>query len=83
MSNKQNEELSFEASIEQLEAIVKKLESGELPLEEALNNFEVGIKLANQGQAQLKQAQQRVQILLEKNELAELNNYDEDEHAPF
>ncbi len=40
-----------------------RLESGELPLEDALNEFERGVQLARQGQQKLQQAEQRVQIL--------------------
>ncbi|MFC3394778.1 exodeoxyribonuclease VII small subunit [Brenneria rubrifaciens] len=56
--------VSFENSLNELEKIVTRLESGELPLEEALNEFEHGIQLARQGQQKLQQAEQRVQILL-------------------
>jgi exodeoxyribonuclease VII small subunit len=55
---------SFEASLSELEHIVTRLESGELPLEEALNEFERGIQLARFGQQTLQQAEQRVQVLL-------------------
>ncbi len=40
----------------ELEQIVTRLESGDLPLEEALNEFERGVQLARQGQAKLQQA---------------------------
>ncbi|MBG6247399.1 MULTISPECIES: exodeoxyribonuclease VII small subunit [Symbiopectobacterium] len=56
--------LSFEDALQQLEQIVTRLESGDLPLEAALSAFESGIQLARQGQLQLQQAEQRVQILL-------------------
>ncbi|MEW7001937.1 exodeoxyribonuclease VII small subunit [Serratia ureilytica] len=46
-----------------MESIVTRLESGELPLEDALNEFERGVQLARQGQQKLQQAEQRVQIL--------------------
>lgn len=55
---------SFEASLNELEQIVTRLESGDLALEDALNEFERGIQLARLGQQTLKQAEQRVQILL-------------------
>ena len=41
---KKAETISFEASIKELEIIVKELESGELPLEEAIKKFESGMK---------------------------------------
>ncbi|HGP0845241.1 TPA: exodeoxyribonuclease VII small subunit [Yersinia enterocolitica] len=55
---------SFETSLSELEQIVTRLESGELPLEEALNEFERGVQLARIGQQTLLQAEQRVQVLL-------------------
>ncbi|MFS1537535.1 MAG: exodeoxyribonuclease VII small subunit [Candidatus Phlomobacter fragariae] len=67
--------LSFETSLTTLEQIVTRLESGELPLEKALNEFEHGIQLTRKGQKALQQAEQRVQILLQDNDNAPLNNY--------
>jgi len=54
----------FEASLEELEAIVERLEQGDLPLEEALRTFERGVALTRQCQGALAQAQQKVEILL-------------------
>ncbi|MFO6427474.1 exodeoxyribonuclease VII small subunit [Escherichia coli] len=68
---------SFEA-LSELEQIVTRLESGDLPLEEALNEFERGVQLARQGQAKLQQAEQRVQILLSDNEDASLTPFTPD-----
>ncbi len=42
---------SFETALTELEQIVNRLESGSLPLEEALNEFERGVQLARQGRA--------------------------------
>jgi exodeoxyribonuclease VII small subunit len=58
---------------------VTKLESGELPLEDALKEFENGIKLAQLGQERLQQAEQRIQILLQKSETVPLSDYQGDE----
>ena len=61
---------SFEDSITALEKIVKQLESGELPLERALELFEQGVGLARQCQTQLEAAERKVEILLkEKGEI--------------
>ncbi|MGC7589879.1 exodeoxyribonuclease VII small subunit [Bisgaard Taxon 46] len=68
-------ELDFETTLQQLEGIVTRLESGSLPLEEALKEFENGVVLANLGQERLQQAEQRIQILLQKNATAELSDY--------
>lgn len=65
----------FESTLKELEAIVGRLESGELPLEEALGEFETAIKLVQQGQERLQKAEQRIQILLQKDETATLVDY--------
>lgn len=67
--------ISFEAALTELENVVTRLESGELPLEEALNEFERGVQLARKGQQQLQQAEQRVQILLSDSIDAELTQF--------
>jgi exodeoxyribonuclease VII small subunit len=58
--------LSFEAGLQQLEAIVKEMESGELPLERALDLFERGMKLSDSCRKQLEQAETRVEILMKR-----------------
>jgi exodeoxyribonuclease VII small subunit len=58
---------NFEAALKRLEEIVKKLESGDLPLDSALELFEEGIKLSRFCHTTLGQAERRVEILL-KNE---------------
>jgi len=62
--------IDLEKSLAELEALVEELESGELPLEQAMKKFEAGIKLTRSCQAALKEAEQRVEILL-KNEAGE------------
>ena len=57
---------SFEASLHRLEQIVKKLEAGELVLDDALKLFEEGINLSQQCQKQLEEAENKVEILLKK-----------------
>lgn len=60
----------FEESISQLERIVAQLQSGELPLDRALELFEQGVQLSRQCQSQLEAAERKVEILLrEKGEL--------------
>lgn len=68
-------ELDFEQTMSQLETLVKRLETENLPLEDALKTFEEGIKLAQAGQQKLNQAEQRIQILLEKNANASLDDF--------
>ena len=57
---------TFEASLHRLEQIVKKLEAGELALDDALKLFEEGINLSQQCQKQLEEAENKVEILLKK-----------------
>ncbi len=57
---------SFEESLKQLEAIVGKLERGDLPLEESVRLFEEGVKLSNACKADLEAAEGKVQILLKQ-----------------
>jgi len=57
----------FESSLSELESIVTQMEQGDLSLDEALSSFETGIKLTRHCQAILDQAEQKVQLLTEKN----------------
>ena len=56
----------FERSLAELEAIVDKLEQGDLSLDESLRQFERGVQLTRTCQTALKQAEQKVEILLRK-----------------
>jgi exodeoxyribonuclease VII small subunit len=58
--------LSFETGLQQLESIVKEMESGELPLERALELFERGMKLSETCRKQLEEAETRVEILMKR-----------------
>jgi exodeoxyribonuclease VII small subunit len=69
----------FEQALEDLEATVERLERGDLPLEEALKQFERGIGLARSCQAALKQAEQKVEILLQKTPDATPEPFEPDE----
>lgn len=55
---------SFEKAINDLEKIVKALESGDLPLEKALEKFEAGIKLSRYCAQTLDEAEKRVTLLM-------------------
>ena len=57
--------VNLEKSLAALEEIVEELESGDLPLEKAMKKFEEGIKLTRGAQAALKEAEQKVEILLQ------------------
>jgi exodeoxyribonuclease VII small subunit len=55
---------NLEKSLADLEDLVEELESGDLPLEKAMKKFEEGIKLTRGCQTALKEAEQKVEILL-------------------
>ena len=56
----------FEKSLTRLEEVVKRLESTDLSLDEAMKLFEEGVKLSRDCQKQLEEAEGRVEILLKK-----------------
>ena len=56
----------FEKAMHELEELVDKLEHGDLPLEESLAAFERGVMLTRTCQSALKEAEQKVEILLKK-----------------
>jgi exodeoxyribonuclease VII small subunit len=62
----------LEKSLNQLEEIVQLLEEGEIPLEEALKQFEKGVKLSRDCQTALQAAEQRIKVLTE----GELKDFD-------
>ena len=67
----------FERSLAELEAIVDKLEAGDLSLDESLKQFERGVQLTRVCQTALKQAEQKVESLMRRSGTNEL------EAAPF
>jgi exodeoxyribonuclease VII small subunit len=75
MARKQQETPAFEKSLKELEALVAKMEQGNLSLEESLQHFERGIQLTRTCQQALKEAEQKVEILLKKS--------GQDDIAPF
>lgn len=62
---------SFEENLNALEHIVNQLEKGDLSLDEALVQFEQGVKLAKESQKQLKNAEQKIKVLLSNDELSD------------
>ncbi|WP_342304346.1 exodeoxyribonuclease VII small subunit [Methanolobus sp. ZRKC5] len=72
MKEKKNEpedqdEMSFESSLEELESLVEKLEKGQLTLDESLGIFERGMKLARVCNQKLSKAERKIEILIEEN----------------
>ncbi len=69
---------NLEKSLADLEALVEELESGDLPLEKAMKKFEDGIKLTRGCQAALKDAEQKVEILLQSAGGEDLEDFEVD-----
>jgi exodeoxyribonuclease VII small subunit len=56
---------SFENSLQELEALVERMEQGQLPLDDALKAFERGVQLSRTCRNALQEAEQKVQILMD------------------
>jgi exodeoxyribonuclease VII small subunit len=59
----------FEGAIAELESIVKKLEEGDVPLEQSLALYERGVQLSRFCHARLEEAERRIEILTDRGEL--------------
>lgn len=55
--------LTFEERLQQVEALIAKIESGEMPLEEAMQQYEAGLNALNALEKELTAAQQRLTVL--------------------
>ncbi len=67
MAKKSSSLPDFEAALAELEKIVEKMETGEQSLEDALKSFQRGIELTRTCQQGLKEAEQRVEKLIQQN----------------
>jgi len=68
--------IDLESSLQSLEELVERMESGGLNLEDSLKEFEQGIKLIQACQKSLTEAEQKVEILLSKSALAKPVDFD-------
>jgi len=57
---------TFEATLASLEKIVRRLEEGDLQLEESLKLFEEGVRLSRECNERLKQAERRIEVLTKR-----------------
>jgi exodeoxyribonuclease VII small subunit len=73
--------LDFEQSLTDLQSLVERLETGELSLEDSLSAFEQGVRLTRDCQTALAQAEQKVQILMERDGEVQAEPFDGDEPA--
>lgn len=76
-TTKKSKPLDFEKALNELESLVETMEQGDISLEDSLKHFERGVELTRQCQTALKEAEQKVQILLDKSEQAALEDFEE------
>ena len=67
MAKKTPPEPDFESALRELESLVEKMEQGDLSLEDSLKQFERGVILSRICQQALKSAEQKVEMLMQKN----------------
>jgi exodeoxyribonuclease VII small subunit len=60
-------EISFEEAMDMLEEIVQQLESGDAPLEKAIELFQDGMKMAHLCSGKLELVEKKIEILIEEN----------------
>jgi exodeoxyribonuclease VII small subunit len=77
MAESRRPRIDLEKTLSELEEIVAQLETGQLPLEKSLKQFERGVKLSRECQVALKDAEQKVQILIDR-ELKDFDSGDEE-----
>ena len=78
MAKRSKKTPDFETALAELEGLVEQMEQGDLSLDESLKQFERGVELTRACQTALKEAEQKVQILLEKDGQAELESFTSD-----
>jgi exodeoxyribonuclease VII small subunit len=82
MNKNKGQEQSFESSLASLERIVAHLESGDLPLEQAMELFEEGVALARRCQSQLGDAERKVEMLLRERGEIKVTPFEASKDAP-
>jgi len=77
VAKKTRKSTNFEAAIAELESLVEEMEKGDISLEDSLKKFERGIELTRSCQQALQEAEQKVQILIEKQQGDEIKDVDD------
>ena len=79
MAKKISKNPDFETSLKELETLVESMEQGDLSLEDSLGHFERGVQLSRACQQALKTAEQKVEILMNKNGREEITPFDSED----
>ena len=75
---RKKQDVDFEAALKELEGLVERMEEGDLGLEESLKTYERGIELSRACQKSLDAAEQRIEILSEKDGAVETRSFQPD-----
>ena len=84
VTKKTKQPANFETALQELEALVEDMEQGDISLEESLKKFERGIELTRNCQKALQEAEQKVQLLVEKKDgdiITDLDDPDQSESS--
>lgn len=79
MAKRSNKNPDFETALAELEELVETLEQGDISLDESLKQFERGVQLTRSCQQALQEAEQKVQVLMEKDGKQTLEAFDCDD----
>lgn len=80
VSKKKTTKIDFESAIKELENLVEQMEQGDITLEQSLENFERGIELTRACQKALQEAEQKVQILTQKQDQETVEDFNSPAH---
>lgn len=75
----ENKELPFEAAMEKLEQIVSRLENGDVPLEQAIELYQEGMRLSRLCSQKLEQVEEKIQLLVEEDGELKVQDWEQPE----
>ena len=79
MTKKATKDASIESQLEKIQELVTRMEEGELSLDDTLSAFEQGVKLIREAQANLAEAEQKIQLLTEQGEAPVATSFSEED----
>ena len=79
MAKKTTKDASIESQLEKIQELVTRMEEGELSLDDTLSAFEQGVKLIREAQANLAEAEQKIQLLTEQGEAPVATSFSEED----
>lgn len=79
MPRKATAKPDFESALKELETLVETMEKGELSLEDSLTHFERGVQLSRTCQQALREAEQKVEVLIKNSGQEEIAAFDSED----